>query len=93
MKDIDLAALEVEVDSREQYDEAQEEAHEHFVAGDFSFMVEQKGVVYALSRLDDKARNMLISYSQITAQSDIESDFNPDRINAAIRKLNELHGE
>jgi len=90
MKDIDLAAL--EVDSQEQYDDAQEEAHEHFVAGDFSFMVEQKGVVYALSRLDDKARNMIISYSQITAQPDIESDFNPDRINAAIRKLNELHG-
>jgi hypothetical protein len=70
----------------EEHNQAQGQAHQHFVAIEFGHIINSIGVQHAISLLDSNAKNKLLNYIE-----DQESDFDIEKLNNAIRKLNQLN--
>lgn len=66
--------------------QAQAEAHQHFVSIEFGHIINSIGVQHAISLLDSNAKNKLLNYIE-----DQESDFDIEKLNNAIQKLNQLN--
>ena len=70
----------------EEHNQAQGQAHQHFVSIEFGHIINSIGVQHAISLLDSNAKNKLLNYIE-----DQESDFDIEKLNNAIRKLNQLN--
>lgn len=66
--------------------QAQAEANQHFVAIEFGHIINSIGVQHAISLLDSNSKNKLLNYIE-----NQESDFDIEKLNNAIRKLNQLN--